>query len=84
MVIVGHSFIMEVFCLPLRQPGLTGCQLLFFLPASPPLSRSDHPGFDTAGLHPLLLLLSPSLSLSATHYSELQNHCVRSKDVRLT
>ena len=33
MVIVGHGFIMDVFCLPLGQPELTGCQLLFF-PAS--------------------------------------------------
>ena len=58
MVIVGHGFIMDVFCPPLGQPGLTGCQLLFF-PASPPLSRSDHPGFDTAGLHPLPSTFGP-------------------------
>ena len=45
----------------LPAPRAAGAQRLpaFVLPASPPLSRSDHPGFDTAGLHPLPSTFGP-------------------------
>ena len=55
MVIVGHGFIMDVFCPPLGQPGLTGCQLLFF----PRLSLLPCHDLTTQGLIRLDCIPSP-------------------------